>query len=306
MTYRKLSIATAFAALALAASAPGQATITIDRESGDGVTPGSRLRMLVSITANGSAQTPQGVSLRVLHPSTLTFGYDPPGAAPVITVEPADLGTAYAAPTEEAISPGVVGRDISTLGLNSASNPQLPQCFYVNFTVPASVSLPYTVELVADPDTANPVPYFQVSPPVFGSISPLTFVNETITGANINPSPASVTFSNTDEGSSSTAGIAIENVSATQELNILSFTIIDNADPAGTFTIDSAATTPLEVAASSATPVVLRFSPPTDGLFNSAVLQVVSNSPGETTITIPLSGTGLVVTREKDWKDLND
>jgi hypothetical protein len=305
MANRKLFLAAALASLALSASAPGQATITIDRVSGDGLTPGTRLRMLVSITSNGSGQTPQGVSLRVIHPSFLTFGYDPPGPAPVITVEPAELGTAYAAPTEETISPGVLGRDISTLGINTASNPLQPQCFYVNFTVGA-VTLPYTVQIAADPDATHPVPYFQVSPPVFGTISPLTFVNETITGPDINPSPASVTFANTVEGSSSTAGIAIENLSATQELNVISLTIIDNADPAGTFTIDSPPITPLEIAASDALPLTLRFSPPTDGLFNSAVLQVVSNSPGETTVTIPLSGTGLALTREKDWKDLND
>lgn len=293
MAKRKFSIALALATLALAAIAPGQATITIDRVSGDGVTPGSRLRMLVSVTSNGSGQTPQGVALRVIHPSALSFGFDPPGAAPVITVEPADLGTPAAAPTEEVISPGVVGRDIATVEPNTASNPLLPRCFYVNFTVTAGVTVPYTMQVVADPDSSNPVPFFQVFPPLIGTISPLTFVGETITGPDINPNPASVSFATIDQGTSTTAVLNIENLSGTQELTVSSVSIVNNSDSAGTFTIASPPATPLDVATSGSLPLTLVFTPPSNGLFNSAVVQVVSNSPGENTITIPLSGTGL-------------
>lgn len=301
-TMKKLTPVLAGALLCAASLAPGQATITVDRVSGDGFTDGSRVRFRVAITSNGTVFAPRSVAFRVIYPNTLTWGYDPPGPAPVITVENADLGDVYAAPTTEVISPSLTGRDVATIGTNTASNPLLPICFYVNFTANNATPAPYSIDVIADPDSTAPVFYYQISPPATGSISPLTFVGTTVTYPDISVSAASVTFDPTVELGTTTEPFTINNVATGQELTITSLQIINNADPAGTFTIDTPPALPTDVPPTGNLPLTLRFNPPSIATFNSAVLEIGSNSPGETTITIPLSGSGIAGTRVEEWK----
>lgn len=138
--------------------------------SGDFLTSGTRVRVLVTIASNSSAYEPSGVALKITYPTdALSWGWDDDSnpATPLLTVEkaldPDPLDALYpwdvvgnSTETADPLGGSYVFRRISTVGEAIGAT---PDCFYVNFTKGGSANAtPFNIEVATDPNSSNPVP----------------------------------------------------------------------------------------------------------------------------------------------------
>ena len=120
-------------------------------------------------------------------------------------------------------------------------------------------------------------------PGVSGDLDPVTPV------ADISVSPLSVDFGAVTVGTSGTDSVAISNVgSADLTVNGL------NLSGSSEFSLPGAPPPPFTVAPSTSVNVSVEYAPVNDGLDN-ATLNIVSDSPGEESISVALAGTGVPV-----------
>lgn len=160
------------AAGAIAQTADVVVATEIDEvNSGDLLTSGTRVRLLVKIADNNTTgYQPSGVAFKVTYPTdALSWGWDDDSnpATPLLTVEKADDPdpldalfpwdvVANSTETADSLGGSYMFRRISTVG---EAIGETPDCFYVNFTKGGSANAtPFSVFVATDPNSSNPVP----------------------------------------------------------------------------------------------------------------------------------------------------
>lgn len=132
--------------------------------SGDLVTSGTRLRILVKISDNTTTYSPSGIAVKVTYPTdSVSWGFDT-GTPPVLKAEKAEdpdgigpLDAWDVVPSVTVVNVGLLEtRRISTVGQAIGTT---PDAFYMNFTVGGTANVvPYDIDVAADDQSSNPVP----------------------------------------------------------------------------------------------------------------------------------------------------
>ena len=115
---------------------------------------------------------------------------------------------------------------------------------------------------------------------IIGDLDPVTLV------ADISVSPLAVDFGAVTIGASGADSVAISNV-GNADLTVDSLALSGSSE----FSLLSSPATPFTVAASTSVDLIIEYAPVDDGLDNG-ILEIVSDSPGEESINVALSGTG--------------
>lgn len=134
----------AFASLAMA----GSPSFTIDEispsvQSGDGITPGSTLTVLVSVTANTSGIAPAAPVLDITYPNdaldySSIAGIDPDGAGPAV-------GFSYSAATPSDNGNGTDTVRVAGIDQNHIDGDTTPDLFEISFLVLGTATPGYDI-----------------------------------------------------------------------------------------------------------------------------------------------------------------
>lgn len=267
----------------------------------EGSTAGSYTDAKLELTTN-DANSPgleadlEGVAVEGpvidLDPAGLAFGEILAGESDTLTFQISNIGDEPLSITGLSIT----GTDAGAYSL--VSPPTTP--FTVNTGSPETITVEFAPGSVASfDDAAVEVASNDTGQPT----ASVTLTGQGVEGPVIDLDPASLGFGQVETGQADTLTFQIIN-DGDQPLSITAMTI--TGTDAAAYSLVSPPATPFTVESGSPQTITVEFSPGAEAVYNDAGVEITSNDPGEGTVTLPLTGEGIVVSTVNDWMMLND